>query len=250
MSQIEDPTHPTDQGNGSPTQAKLLDAMAKALSLAAQQADHGAQLEKLHELCRRQAAAITHLNAQSRSMSARGRDLRATAEAVRESIHRTRVIALNAGLEGSRMPEPEGRALLTVGEEIRNTASQGEGALDELMTLLSQIDGDRQALSDNAERASEQQLALSERVEQLCRGQVELERQLGLLLERVSGAAGTDPEVAKLAAAASDQAQGLLSLLNQLIDRPGARNALSSFRAELGPLARLIEEFSRTPKSS
>src|SRR5690606_11837582 len=135
MSQAEQP----------PNQAKLLEAMAKALGLAARQAEQGAQLEQLLELCSRQSAAIAHLGAPSRALSARRPALRASTAAVRESTDRTPIVARSPGLEGSRMPEPEGRALLTVGEELRNTAGQAEGALDELMALLSQVDSDRQA---------------------------------------------------------------------------------------------------------
>jgi methyl-accepting chemotaxis protein len=241
MSQSDESTESVARPNTSPEfSSKLLAAIATALDLASQQAETQAQLRLALRLAEQHAAATQHLSAQIRSLLTRGRDLRTTTESVREAIDRTRVIALNAGLEGARLPEPHGRALLVVGEETRNAAAQGEAALEELMSHLAQIDGDRHALADNAARATEQVHSLHERLERTLEHTDQATGKLEDLVENLSRATGTEPEVARLAAAACDQVQGLLDTLNRLNSHRGAADALVSFRRELTPLVEIL----------
>lgn len=214
----------------------LLKAIGGALAASQQQAQLGALLAKLLAGSAQHAAGAAQLAAQARSLLARARDLRPTTESVREAIDRTRIIALNAGLEGSRLSEADGRALLIVGEEIRGAATQGERALDELMSLLAQVDSDRQALCESAERLSEQQQQHAARFAELHAQQARLASELDTLVATLGDAAGTDPELARLSLAAQEQAQGLLGLLGQIRTHPGAEGALASVQGELESL--------------
>jgi methyl-accepting chemotaxis protein len=191
-------------------------------------------------------AAADHV----RLLLARSRDVRATAQQVREALERTKLVALNAGLEGARLGEPIGKGLVTVADEVRSLATRALEALDEHLTLISQIDKERDKLRDQVDTARQASSALAE---ELLRAQAAQREATGALSEFGEGlqrTTGADPETARAVAEAADHARGLLGALATLASRPQRHYVLRALRPSLRPLMRLLRELYRGSEGS
>jgi methyl-accepting chemotaxis protein len=197
-----------------------------------------------------QRAALDAATDHVRLLLARSRDIRGTAQQLREAIERTKLVALNAGLEGARIGEPVGKPLVTVADEVRNLATRALEALDEHLALISQVDKDRDKLRDQVDVARE---AASAVAEELLRAQSTQREATGALSEFGQGlqrATGADPETARAVAEAADHARGLLGALSTLATRPQRRFVLRALRPSLRPLMRLLRDLYRGSEGS
>src|SRR6187402_229379 len=77
-------------------------------------------------------------------LSTRGRDIRNSLNLLRESVDRAKLTALNAGLEGARLGDPVGKALVVLGDEVRQLLARGLDALEEHAGLLTELDRERE----------------------------------------------------------------------------------------------------------
>jgi hypothetical protein len=189
-----------------------------------------------------QRAAIDAAADHSRLLLARGRDARSAAQQVRDSIERAKLIALNAGLEGSRLGDASGKALLTVSDELRGVLSRGLDALDEHIGLLSQMERERERLRDQLEHARERGTALADellRSQNLQRVARDKLQELGDTIQRATGA---DPDMARQVSEAALHARGLLEALTALSNRPDRGWMLRALGPSLRPLLRLLRD--------
>src|SRR5437868_3775892 len=74
--------------------------------------------KKASSLIARQHAELEAVQEAGQRLGARGRDVRNSLQLVRESVDRAKLTALNAGLEGARLGEPLGKALVAMGDEV------------------------------------------------------------------------------------------------------------------------------------
>jgi chromosome segregation ATPase len=183
-----------------------------------------------------------HVATLARSSLARGRDVRGAASAAREALEGVRLLALNSGLEGARISDASSAALIRLSDEVRARAVQGMEALDELNSLLEQLDRDRDKLRDAAVGLTTELKTLEQTSSGDQAAHQGLEHALTELGEAIERATGADPALAPLLASAAEHARGLASSLSQLATRDGAKLALRSLQPILEPLLNVLDE--------
>lgn len=215
--------------------ARILAAMEAARTAA----KRGAVDQKsASALVVRQHNDLDTLHEAGQRLSARGRDIRNSLLLLRESIDRAKLTALNAGLEGARLGEPVGKALVVMGDEVRNLLARALDALEEHASLLAEADRERErCLSDLAR--------IGEGARELSGTLIRAEEQSGLtgaLLAEVhtdlAEAFGTDPEAARILANSESQVKSLADSLLDLSQRSPL--GVAALRELLEPLLSLV----------
>jgi len=186
----------------------------------------------------RQRGELEAVQESVRKLAARSRDLRNSLQVLRESVDRARLSALNAGLEGARLAEPVGKALVVMSDEQRNLLARALDALEEHGALLAEVERDRERclaeLSQVREGASltDSQLARAEGQSQLsCALLHELRTDFARLF-------GSDPEAARAMAEAAAHVRTAADSLGQLSAR--APLGVDALRELLSPLLALL----------
>jgi methyl-accepting chemotaxis protein len=221
----------------------LLFSKHEQASLAASQSLRTAQAAGATAAQQRSAleAAADH----ARLLVSRGRELRGSVQQVGDALERAKLVALNAGLEGARLGEPAGKAMVAAADELRSAIGRAQGVLEEHISLLTQVDREREKLREEVEQAKQNASALSDellRAQTTQRDAVSSLEELGKGLEHSTG---TDREVAKIVATAADHARGLLEALGALSNRPQRGAVIRALRPTLLPLLRLMRELDR-----
>ena len=184
----------------------------------------------------RQAAQIEGLLEGGERLALRGRDLRASVQELRDTLERGRLSTLNAALEGARLGEAAGKALLAMTDEVRNALGRSADVLDEHATRVAELERERErlvlalgpladaarAVATEITRATERSQAQRDALAELA---LELRQQLGV-----------DPELGGLVARASREAADLLDTLAALESR-GAHGEARELRARVAALA-------------
>ncbi len=101
--------------------------------------ESGARAERVAATVARQRAHIEGAAERASLVAARSEGLSTGAARVSEAFERLGVVALNAGLEGARAGELQGRALLLLSEEIRANVVRGADAAAELGRAVDEI---------------------------------------------------------------------------------------------------------------
>jgi methyl-accepting chemotaxis protein len=194
----------------------------------------------------RQRGELEAVQESAQKLAARGRDIRNSLQVLRESVDRARLSALNAGLEGARLGEPLGKALVVMSDEQRNLLARALDALSEHAALLAEVERDRDRclaelsqLSEGA-RNTDSALARAEGQSQLTTALLhELRTDLGQLV-------GGDPEAARAMAEAAAQVRTAAESLAAL----NARGPLGveALRELLSPLLALIPASEDRPR--
>lgn len=122
---------------------RLAECLAGALggSSEAEQASSQAQAQAA-----RQAAEIEALLEGGERLALRGRDLRAGVQELRDTLERGRLSTLNAALEGARLGEVAGRALMSMTEEVRGALGRTADLLDAHAARLAELERERERL--------------------------------------------------------------------------------------------------------
>ena len=231
----------TKLGASAPTDSTA-ELVTRLEQLKAAQTQLGTRVQGFAQTAASHVAEADHVAAQSRLLLARGRDLRSAAQPALEALENVRLAGLNASLEGSRLPEHEGKALLVLAEEVRDATARSGDALDELLGLLTLIDRDRETLRESSETARQGAVSLTEQAEAAVAAEAAAVRAHERLTEQLTRATGVDPELTRLLAQATEHARGLVTALRQLQARDATRFALRSLRPIIEPLVRLIGE--------
>src|SRR5271170_2074145 len=90
----------------------------------------------------KQRGSVDSLGDRSRAAAARAQEMATAFTRVVDSFDRLGLVALNAGLEGARLGESAGRALLLVSDEVRGQTSRGSDSARELSATLVEIGGE------------------------------------------------------------------------------------------------------------
>lgn len=179
------------------------------------------------------------------TLGARGRDVRNSLLLLREAVDRARLTALNAGLEGARLGDSVGKALMVMGDEVRHLLARAVDALQEHAALLAEVDRDRDRHLEGLT-----QLGASARVagSTLARAQSETQLTSALLGELgtdLGELLGTDPEVARLLAESAEQVSRVATSLRELAQRsPEAATAVQDLLRTLLCIAPKSEDAS------
>ncbi|HTA92658.1 MAG TPA: methyl-accepting chemotaxis protein [Polyangiaceae bacterium] len=236
MSQGFDPSSKLSN-SGVPTLqgARILAALGAAKTAATRGA---ADQKSASALVVRQHGDLDALQEAGQKLGARGRDIRNSLLLLRESIDRAKLTALNAGLEGARLGEPIGKALVVMGDEVRNLLARAIDALEEHASLLAEADRDRErCLSDLAHigdgaRELRGTLTRAEEQSQLTSAL------LGEVHIDLAEAFGTDPEAARILASSAGQVKTLADSLLELSQRSPL--GVAALRELLDPLLSLV----------
>jgi chromosome segregation ATPase len=217
---------------------RLAEVLAEALRASgdAEQASGIAQAQ-----AGRQATEIEALLEGGERLALRGRDLRASVQELRDSLERGRLSTLNAALEGARLGEVAGKALLAMTEEVRSALGRSADVLDEHATRVAELERERERLLlalgplADAARAVASEVA---RAAERNRGQRASLTELGSELRQQLG---VDPELGGLLARASRETQDLLETLSALEAR-GASAEAQGLRERLAAIVRARTE--------
>jgi len=224
------------QSSISAVQAARLLAALEATKTAAGHANHE-QREASSGLAR-QRVELETVQESVRNLVSRGRDLRNTLQVLRESVDRAKLSALNAGLEGARLGESVGKALVVMSDEQRNLLARALDALEEHGTLLAELERERErcvaGLSQLGDGARQTGAAFS---------RAEQQSQLTCaFLDQVrsdfSEIFGDDPEAARALGEAAAHVRTAASSLRELTQR--APLGADALRELLSPLLALI----------
>ncbi len=211
------------------TAAARLQSEQRAASAGA--AEQRSNLEKVQE--------------SGQKLGTRSRDLRNTLHLLREAVDRAKLTALNAGLEGARLGDPLGRALVVMGDEVRGLLARAIDALEEHAALLAEVDRDRDRclaeLAELGEGARKVSTALGRAEEQ----SLLTSALLGELRTDVTEIFGDDLATARALAESAAQVKALASSLSELARRSPA--SAGAVRALLSPLLALGPEGEEPP---
>ncbi len=211
---------------------RLAESLAEAIKAAedAEQASGQAQAQAA-----RQAAEIEGLLEGGERLALRGRDLRGSVQELRDSLERGRLSTLNAALEGARLGEVAGKALMAMTEEVRSALGRSADVLDDHATRVAELERERERLvlalgplADAARAVAGEVLRAAERSRAQGSALAELASELRAQL-------GVDPELGGLVARAGREAAELLDTLAALEAR-GAGDAARALRARVASL--------------
>jgi methyl-accepting chemotaxis protein len=223
--------------------ARLLAALEAAKTAAAhansEQRAASAGLSK-------QRGELEAMQESAQMLAARGRDIRNSLQVLRESVDRAKLSALNAGLEGARLGEPLGKALVVMSDEQRNLLARALDALEEHGTLLTEVERERDRclveLSQLSEGARQTGTALARAEEQ--------SKLTGALLHELrtdfAELFGGDPEAAQAMARAAAHVRTAADSLLELTER--APLGVDALRELLRPLLALIPASQDPPR--
>lgn len=204
--------------------------------------ESGARSERLAAAVARQRGLIEDAAERANVIAARSEGLSTSAARVVEAFERLGVVALNTGLEGARMVEPQGRALLLIAEEIRANVRRGADAGEQLVRVVEEIAAESTEVRRQLERSRIEVSEVGQEAAHLQAAGQQASTSLDALASRLRRVTGVDPEVARAVAQASEHARGLMTALSTLSTAANATRAVSALRPVLGSLARLLGE--------
>lgn len=238
MSQASDPTSKAARSEPSRLhEARIMAALEAAASAAGQTVTNQ---KAASALVHRQHGALDAVQDAGQKLGARGRDLRNSLQLLRESVDRAKLTALNAGLEGARLGEPIGKALVVMGDEVRNLLARALDGLEEHAALLAEVDRERDRYLSDLARVSDASHAVGG---ELARAEEKSQLTAALLGEvrtELRELFGTDPETARILASSAGQVKTLAGSLAELSER--APLDRKSLRELLAPLLALVAE--------
>ncbi|HKO47880.1 MAG TPA: methyl-accepting chemotaxis protein [Polyangiaceae bacterium] len=194
----------------------------------------------------RQRGELEAAQESAQMLATRSRDIRNSLQVLRESVDRAKLSALNAGLEGARLGEPLGKALVVMSDEQRNLLARALDALEEHGSLLAEVERDRDRclaeLSQLGEGARQTSAVLA-RAEQQSQLSSAL---LHELRTDVAELFGGDPAAAEALAQTAAHVQTAANSLLELNSR--APLSVDALRELLGPLLALIPTSQDPPR--
>ncbi len=207
--------------------------------------DAGSAAQRIASTAARQRASIDSVADKTHALSSRAAELQAGFVRLLDAFERLGLVALNAGLEGARLGEAEGRQLGLVSDEVRAQSSRGADAARELGIGIGQLAAELTQLEANVGQA---QVVEAEVTQDSARAAGAASDAEGALLDigvRVKKATGSDPEAVRAIAEASERARALVASLAALSGKVPRGMLVGALRPALEPLARLLAEEER-----
>ncbi len=226
-------------------EAKLWTAHLQAREAANHIVESAAQL--LASTARQQALldGVTDLGRQAAS---RGPEIQEPMDHIVQSLDRLRLVALNVGLEGARLGDPAGRALMNVADEVRGLTERADEAMQE---LRGSFDDTLSTWNHAVRRTDELRDAHAAIVVQASRQQTvaqDIVRHVDAIGEHARSLLETDPQTAVVLAQVVEHAKGLVQALGSLGGRARREVVRSALGPLLQPLLRTLLDVARTSK--
>lgn len=203
--------------------------------------DTGEAAQRIVSHIAKQRGTVDALADRARAVSARATDLGATFNRLVDSFGRLELVALNAGLEAARIGEGGGLALGRVADEVRAQASRGSEASRELGAALSEIGAELTQVNTSLDRARDAASEVAQEASRASASAADAERALAAIREKLEKTMGSDPEVARAIAEASEHARALVEALARTTGKVPHAVLATALRPVLEPLERLLE---------
>jgi len=204
------------------------------------EAAEAAQAIAAHSAKQRSAADVLHDRVHI--AATRAQELAAGFGRVTDAFERLGLVALNAGLEGARLGETQGRSLLLVSDDVRSHVARGSESARELTATLGDVAADVNKLQSYVDQVRQGAQDASQEAARVAAAASDAERALVELESRIQHATGTDAQTAKLVADASEHAKALVSALGALGSTAPPRLVRNALRPALAPLLRMLAE--------
>ncbi len=204
--------------------------------------DAGAAVQRIASSAARQRAAIDAVADRMRALSSRAGEVLGGFARVVDAFERLGLVALNAGLEGARLGEVEGRQLGLVSDEVRAHSARGGEAARELGDALAQLAADLGRLDAHVATAQGVVAEVTQDSARAAGAASDTESALIDVGERVKKATGSDSETVRAVADASERARALVAALQALSGKVPRALVAATLRPALEPLAHLLAE--------
>ena len=184
----------------------------------------------------------------ARALLLRSQEASARTGRLSDVFERLGLVALNAGLEGSRLGEGAGRPLSLLSDEVRAHAARGGDLARELGTALGELGTELSQLQVHVERAVDAALDAAQAASRATTSSSVAQTALAEIGERVRKATGSDPETARTLAEAAEHARALVTSLGTLSGKAPRGLVMTSLRPVLEPLLRLLDDEDDAPE--
>jgi methyl-accepting chemotaxis protein len=201
----------------------------------------GDAAQRLASHLAKQRSVVDALADRARGVSVRSADLSGAFTRLKETFARLELVALNAGLEGVRLGEGAGQALNLVSDEIRAQAARGSEACRELGTALGEIGDELSQVHATLDRTREASAEVAQEAARVGGVSSDAERALSEMGDRLKKTIGSDPEIARAIADATEHARALVAAFGALSGKAPQAIVLAALRPVLEPLLRLLE---------
>jgi methyl-accepting chemotaxis protein len=189
----------------------------------------------------KQQGMVESLSDRARGVAARTTDLSSSFARLQDAFARLELVALNAGLEGARLGEGGGRALGLVSEEVRAEAQRGSESCRDLGLALGEVGSELVQVHTSLDRARDATSDVAQHAARAAGASAGAERALVEIGERLKKTTGSDPEIARSVAEATEHARALVAELVALRSKASPALVLSALRPVLSPLLRMLE---------
>ncbi len=204
--------------------------------------DAGAAAQRIASSAARQRGSIDGVADRARALSSRAAEVQASFSRVVDTFERLALVALNAGLEGARLGEAEGRQLALVSDEVRAHSSRGGDHARELAGSLTHMTTELVQLESQVAQAQAVVAEVTQDSARAAGAASDAESALVDMGERVKKATGSDPEALRAIAEASDRARALVVSLAALNGKVPRALLVGALGPALAPLSRLLAE--------
>jgi methyl-accepting chemotaxis protein len=204
--------------------------------------DAGSAAQRIALSVAGQRAAVDAAADRTRSLSSRAADLQTAFSRVQDAFERLALVALNAGLEGARLGEAEGRQLGLVSDEVRGQSQRGADAGRDLGVGIGQIVTELAQLESHLGQAQGVVAEVAQDAARAAGAASDAESALIDVGDRVKKVTGSDPEAVRAIAEASERARALVVSLGALSGKVPRALLVAALRPMLEPLATLLAE--------
>ncbi|MFO0613284.1 MAG: hypothetical protein U0414_11875 [Polyangiaceae bacterium] len=166
-----------------------------------------------------------------------------------EAFERLSIVALNAGLEGARLPDNVGKPLLLLSDELKAQTNLGAENARRLLGVTTALNDDASDLSQRLDKLSKDWTETSGEAALLKTSAQDTTLALTELETRLRRATGLDPDLARSLSEAGDHAKGLVRALTALEARDMGDDRASVTEAlvpVLTPLRKLLHALSES----
>lgn len=196
----------------------------------------------------RQRTVIDAITELSRNAASRGPEIEEPLERITIALDRLRLVALNVGLEGARLGDPAGRALMNVADEVRSHTERGGEALVDLRTAIEDVHPGWEEVGHRADELREAHSAIVAQAGQQQTVAQDVVREVVALGQHARAISDTDPETALILAQVGEHARGLIQSLGSLGGRARRELVRSALGPSLQPLLRVLLDVAKSSK--
>jgi len=225
-------------GIGTADEAALFGAHEKALGSSRAASD---AVQRIASTLAKQRGAVEATIDKSRAIEGRANDVVLALSRLTQLFERLGLVALNAGLEGARLPEQGGVALRLVSDDVRAHAISGQESSRDLGNALTELASDLGQLLTSLERAREASTDAAQEAARASAAAADAERAVADMGEGLKKATGSDPETVRAIAEATEHARALVASLATLSGKVPQAFVASAIRPVLEPLVRMLD---------